>query len=106
MSFDYEPERGKKLLTSALLAGLQTIANRSLSCSRLSNGPLRSAQGSQGGRRRQPLHELNRNDFSPGHFVLQSSCQLVDVGGGDVYCHAFEHGNATAANYIASDLDH
>jgi len=55
---------------------------------------------------RPPPHELDRNDLSAVYFVLQSRGQLVDVGGGDVYWHAFEHRDAAAADHIATDLDH
>src|SRR6516162_9107987 len=52
-----------------------------------------------------PLHKLDGDDPAAGYFILQSSGQLVDVTGRDIYGSAFEHGNAAAADDVATNLD-
>ena len=102
---DYEPWRRKKLLAGGTKESHFLRHWQEIKISQLSLRSKRSASPSRGGRRGPPLHNLDRDDFSSGDFVLQCRGELVDVGGGDIDGHAFEHGHAAAADNVPTNLD-
>src|SRR5215831_18866336 len=96
------PRRKKSCFGGAFVAACKSLGTLKIAASARSFVALGLALADECVR---PCRWLDRDDSSARYFVLQSGGQLVDIGGRDIYGHAFQQGHAATADHVAPDLD-